>query len=178
MESTESHESQSRTEKKNVVPTEYTITSKPSKVVQHHQTTIDHDGTTYSLDLVTMKRSFLLVINNVGLGELSMREVENDQMSQEEIIGCFMETNSSLRGLSLAIGEHSTCLIDSENSLASATLATRLSKKFNLNRPVYVANNLQISHGTIDSAGALSNIYVKIFQFVRANYKPEADVTQ
>lgn len=86
-------------------------------------------------------------------------------MSQNEIIKSFMESNSSLKGISLAIGEHSTCLID---SLASATQASRLSNK--LHKPVYMANNMQLSHDTIESSGVKAKLYMKIFQCVRTKY--------
>ena len=105
----------------------------------------------------------MLVINNVectkGFMMCHLKQM-GAAMSGEALIQSFMNENSSLKGLSLAIGGHSTCLIASENSLASLSLASRLSKSLNNNGPVYVANNLE----AIDK---LEEIYNKIFQFVR-----------
>lgn len=156
----------------------FKIQSKPSAVIKSHQRTITIDGKAYELILVTMKRSFLLVVkdaacisSSLGLPPplLNVDGAEAD-MSGEALIRSFMNVNSPLQGLSLAIGEHSTCLIPSDNSLASTSLATRLSRKLNLNRPVYVASDVKPSTNSLDMTDFMSKLYLKIFQFVNANY--------
>ena len=146
--------------------------SNPSKCINQFQTVINIDEASCHLVLVTMKRSFLLAINCKGFGSLSHPNTDR-VFPREQLICGFMESNPALRGLCLAIGDHSTCLIPSDNSLASATLATRLSKKFNKNRPVYVANNLQLPYDSLDSSTMMSKLYMKVFQFVGANYHCE-----
>lgn len=165
----------------NKVP--YEILRSPSGVIKTYERVVSIDDTQYQLVLITMSRSFLLSINDLTTGEdlypsLPKRSIpanEGDcnkiQLAQHELIRYFMEAHPNMNGLSLAIGEHSTCLIDSANSLASSTLATRLSKKFNLNRPVYVANNIQVPRNLIDISEFMSKFYMKVFQFVNTHYK-------
>lgn len=135
----------------------FTVVAEPSQAIKHYEQVVVICGVEVCFTLVTMKRSFLLVIDNPATAP------------QNAMMG-FMKSNSTLKGLSLAIGEHSTCIIDSQSSIASATLASRLSKKFNQNRPVYVANNFQPAHDMIDSEGFISKLYLKTFQFVESNY--------
>lgn len=152
------------------------ITSNPSKVIKYFEKTIVVDDAPIKLDLVTMKRSFLLVISNGSRNSLPINILEPQknapqrELTREELIRGFMDSNSSLKGLSLAISGCSTCIKESDNSLSSATLASRLSKKLNADRPVYVANNIQLPHDSIDSGGLTAKLYLKIFQFVQSNY--------
>jgi hypothetical protein len=147
----------------------FEVLSKPSNTIRTFYRTVNVAGSSYEMTLVTMKRSFLLVLDNVE-GNFLMRNQNEDVMSREMLIQSFMSDNSSLKGLSLAIGGHNTCLIASENSVASLSLASRLSKSLNNNGPVYVANNLQMPDETLDRVDGISNLYDKIFQFVRQNY--------
>lgn len=77
----------------------------------------------------------------------------------------FSQSKSCLDSLSMAIGDLSTSISYKGNPLVSSSLAIRLSKSCNQNRPVYVANNLQCS----DEQTA--DLYGIIFQFVRNNHK-------
>ena len=144
------------------------ISSRPSEVVRQVEKFIDFNGplekVIIKLTLVTMRRSFLLAINRVN----SVKE-SGDTMSNEDMINCFRDSNTSLNGLSLAIGDQSTCLVPSDNSVASATLATRLSKKLNSNRPVYVASSINLADEMSES-NLMPKLYLKIFQFLQANY--------
>lgn len=155
----------------------YELISSPSKTINHYSQILSISDATIELNLVTMKRSFLLVINNVSLeGRGDQREASvDDAMSIDQMIRGFMNSNDSLKGMSLAIGQCSTCIVNSESSLDSVTLAQRLSKSLNLNRPVYVANNFQYPRDTVDSTEFMTKLYMKIFQFVKNNYKPTAD---
>lgn len=171
---------------------EYQITSKPSKGINTYHKLIDVDQSTYLLTLLTMSRSFLLSISNVrvgsnllpGLPRQLMDDIEDEKNSDDikmphsTLIRCFAESDSRLKGLSLAIGERSTCLIESENSLASCTLASRLSKKFNLNRPVYVVNNIEIPRDQIDVSDFMCKFNMKMFQFVGAKFKVDVTVSK
>lgn len=147
--------------------------SKPSSVMKHFWEVLEVNGTAISLTLVTMRNSFLLCINNYKPGELTGQQ-ELSQLRigvvRDGLLRGFMGTNENLRGLSLAIGELNTCIVSSENSLHSATLASKLSKKLNSNRPVYVAYNVQLPHDTDDGIGSSAKLYLKIFQFVKAHY--------
>lgn len=152
------------------------VEANPSNVIKHHQRVLNISGSQINLTLITMKRSFLLVVSNESNSgptafEEPTRGDNSDSISKEDMIRGFMGSNSTLKGLSLAIGGLNTCIVNSENSLASATLASRLSKKCNNNRPVYVANNFQFPHDTVDPDEFSAKLYLKIFQFVRANYK-------
>lgn len=130
----------------------FEVLAKPSDVIKTFNKTISVAGSYYELTLITMKRSFLLVMEDAQEG----RNIA--AMSSETLIQSFMRENSSLKGLSLAVGGNATCLIASEHSLASLSLASRLSKTLNNNGPVYVANNIQQSE--------LSSLYEKVFSFV------------
>lgn len=145
--------------KTDVIPIE--ILSKPSTVIKCFNKTITDNETSYELTLITMKRSFLLVINNIEMGFLQALRTRQDNitMSESELIESFMNKNTLLRGLSLAISGYSTCLIDSANSVASLSLASRLSKTLNDNGPVYVANNME-------APDRLDVIYRQVFQFI------------
>lgn len=147
--------------------------SKPSQIIKHFWELFEINGTAVSLTLVTMRKSFLLCVNNYKPGELTGQQ-EASQLRigviRDEILRGFMGTNENLRGLSIAIGELNTCIVSSENSLHSATLASKLSKKLNYNRPVYVAYNVQLPHDTDDGIGSGAKLYLKIFQFVKAHY--------
>lgn len=125
------------------------------------------DGILINLTLVIMKRSFLLALSN----EHNRLAVQGDP-TRESLVEGFMSSNSSLKGLSLAIGDCSSCLIPSNSDLNSSTLAMRLSKKFNSNGPVYVANNFDFARDTIDTSEFLSRLYMKVFQFISKNYHP------
>lgn len=160
------------------------VISNPSKVIGHHRQLINIEDVSLELNLVTMKRSFLLSINNVDLdgfrdfGEQQIPlnsggEEQVNVITRDDMIRGFMDSNSTMKGLSLAIGQHNTCLMNSDNSIASATLASRLSKKLNQNRPVYVANNFQFSNDTLELDSFMAKLYMKVFQFVRNNYKCE-----
>jgi len=143
-----------------------------SKVIKYVTREVEIEGVRVYLGLVTMKSSFLVVVNSKSFND-SLDQMDDDhdkELSREAVIRGFSNSNDSLRGLSLAIGEHSTCLINSESSVASSTLATRLSKKLNQNRPVYVANNFHLPHDTLDPDGFVTKLYMRIFQFVRSNY--------
>lgn len=142
-----------------------TITSNPSNVIRHHNKVINIDGVSLSLTMVTMKRSFLLTIQNAGNSD------RTEEISKDSIIRGFMVSNRNLNGLSLAIGEQSTCIINSDNSLDSATLASRLSKKLNLDRPVYVANSSNVPYDTIEGNTFKSKLYLKVFQFARDTFR-------
>lgn len=167
----------------------YEILSRPSKCIKVHHKTIMIDSTTYQLVLIRMSRTFLLAINNLNTCTDSIPGIPQRVMaatvgscddntvglSEDQLIRCFMESNSNLRGLSLAIGDICTCLIESDNSLASSSLATRLSKRLNLSRPVYVANNLQVSQDIIELSQYMSKFYMKVFQFVSSHYNANID---
>lgn len=140
------------------------ITSNPSEIIKHYNRVITIDGVSLGLILVTMRKSFLLSIHNVGILD------QNDEISKDSMIRGFMNSNQNLTGLSLAIGDQSTCIMNSDNSLDSATLASRLSKKLNIDRPVYVANNLNLPYDSIDDSTFKSKLYLKVFQFVRDTY--------
>lgn len=140
------------------------ILSNPSNVIKYHRRVVTIDGITLSLILVSMKRSFLLTIQNASSFD------NQDEISKDGMIMGFMNSNQTIKGLSLAIGDQSTCIINSDNSLDSATLASRLSKKLNLDRPVYVANNYNPPYDTIDDSAFKSKLYLKTFQFVRDTY--------
>lgn len=153
----------------------YEVLARPSAVIKHHRKTISHHNQGYDLLLVTMKRSLLLVVKKVegsvlGLPPLVDGDEKEADLTDLELVQSFMNANPPLRGLSLAIGEHSTCLIPGENSLASSSLATRISRKLNLNRPIYVVSEIQIAADDLDAADLMPNLYLKIFQFVKANY--------
>lgn len=147
----------------------YEVIAQPSEVIHHHEKFIEIEGVRVMLTLVTMKRSFLLVIGNSGVDILPQHS-QDPQLERERMIRGFMRSNSTLSGLSLALGEHNTCMIESNSSLASATLASRLSKKLNKNRPVYVANNFQCASNVIDTETLTTKLYLKIFQFVQSKY--------
>lgn len=160
----------------------FEIVSKPSTIIKTFRKIITVDGQSYELILVTMKRSFLLVVKNSNNDLLpnfpSLNKTDDGEvtMTGEMLVQSFMNEDSPLKGLSLAIGEHSTCLVASENPLASTSLASRLSKKFNLNRPVYVANDIQVPHDNCDLTDLMSKLYLKIFQFVGTNYHADHTV--
>lgn len=149
----------------------------------YHRQVISIDGASIELNLVTMKRSFLIAINNVDLVQSQGFDVQipftgnednkSSDVTRDDMIRGFMDSNMSMQGLSLAIGKHNTCLINSDNSLASATLASRLSRKLNLDRPVYVANNFQFPDNTVESDTFQAKLYMKVFQFVNNYYKCE-----
>lgn len=101
------------------------------------------------LTLIIMHRTFLLVL-------------KRDQGNHTPIFG----QSLALEGLSMALGDFSSSIFNSGDSLSSSSLATRLSKSCNKNKPVYVANNCGIPGESI------TDLYMKAFQFVRANYKP------
>lgn len=149
------------------------VTSKPSKVITNHDTFVEVNGVSIHSSLVLMKRSFLLVLNNACLSQRASIKtaIDGDKITKEEVIRGFMNTNTTLRGLSLGIGEHSSCLIESDESIISSTLATRLSKKINRNRPVYVANNIKLPQEELDPSGFMAKLYLRVFQFVNAHYK-------
>lgn len=156
--------------------TPYEVQSKPSAIIKSCQKTITISDKAYDLTLVTMKRSFLLVVKSAESIRPCIPQFVNvngsdADMSDEELVQGFMDVNPPLKGLCLAIGDHSTCLIPSENSLASSSLAIRLSKKLNLNRPVYVVSDIQAPTDTFDAPDVMSRLYLKIFQFVGANYR-------
>lgn len=144
----------------------YKLVSQPSEVIKSVAKTIEIDKVHLKLTLVAMKRSFLLVISNVGDDTVY-------QINPDDMVRGFSASNLPLQGLSLAIGKHSTTIIDSDNSLASASLATKLSEKLNLNRPVYVANNFQLPYNFVEPDSFMSKLYLKLFQFVKANYNAE-----
>ena len=154
----------------------FQIVSKPSTIIKTFRKIITIDGQSYELILVTMQRSFMLVVKNCNSNllpnfpALNQKDDGEVAMSEEMLVQSFMNENLPLKGLSLAIGGHSTCLVASENPLASTSLASRLSKKFNLNRPVYVANDTQTPDDLCELNDLTSKLYLKIFQFVEANY--------
>lgn len=150
-------------------PASYKILSEPSCVIKVHNTTVTLEDIPITMTLVTMKRSFLLALDN-----RSDSFTFNTSSSPEALIEGFMGTNSSLKGLSMAIGDCSSCLIPSNSDLSSSTLALRLSKKFNSGGPVYVANNFEFGRDTIDTSEFLSRLYMKVFQFVGNNYRLQA----
>lgn len=119
----------------------------PSKAIRHFETTLELDGLHIRVDLITMRRSFLLAVNNADTPR------------------GFRDCNTSLNGLSLSIGGLSTCLINANTSESSTTLALRLSKKFNNNNPVYVSNNVMPGRD-IDMESFTSKLYMKVFQIV------------
>lgn len=147
--------------------------SKPSKTISVHEATISIEDVPINLTLVAMKHSLLLVIHDsdsqpvMNLGDLGPAD---RHVSREVMIQGFMNSNSSLRGLALGIGEHGTCIISSDNALNSATLASRISKKLNANRPVYVANNLTQPQQVLDSDIVIAKFYMRVFQFIRSHY--------
>ena len=153
------------------------VVSKPSDVIKAFERTISLAGSFYDLTLITMKRSFLLVIDSVDERKITRpdRKQHAKNMSSERILESFLVGNPALRGLSLAIGGHSTCLIASEHSLASSSLAVRLSKSLNNNGPVYVANNMQPPNDTPDQFENVTGLHEKIFQFVRNNCSKPSD---
>lgn len=162
------------TDNHDTVPFE--IISKPSATIKTFQDCIVVDENAFELILVTMKRSFLLVIKKRSDNTLtqfthpSQGDKVEETMSEDMLVQSFMNQNLPLKGLSLAIGEHSTCLKPSDNSLASTSLASRLSKKLNNGQPVYVASDIQVSsQDTCDLSDFMSKFYLKIFQFVRVN---------
>lgn len=147
--------------------------SNPSEVIKHFWEFIEINGTAISMTLITMKRSFLLTVNNFKPSELTgqyQTEKHSVGVLKDSIKRGFMGTNNNLKGLSLAIGELNTCIIGCENSLDSAMLASKLSKKLNDNKPVYVAYNVQLPLDTEDGIGSTAKLYMKVFQFVSANY--------
>lgn len=144
----------------------YELISEPSKVIRTVDTVLDIDRVRLRLVLVTMRRSFLLVISQPDANKVH-------QVDPFDMIRGFTASDMPLQGLSLALGKHNTTIVESENSLASATLATRLSEKFNLNRPVYVSNNFQLPYDFVNPDMFMSKLYLKIFQFVKTNYNPE-----
>lgn len=147
--------------------------SRPSKTIRLYETTICIEDVPINLTLVTMKHSILIVIHDSGskpilnLGDMS---AENKHIAREIMIQGFMSSNTSLKGLALGIGEHGTYIISSDSALNSATLASRISKKLNANRPVYVANNITQPQQVLDSDTVIAKFYMKVFQFVRSNY--------
>lgn len=134
-------------------------------IIKYFETVIQVGTVDVQLTLITMSRSFLL---HLGEPEISART--GDTLTKEDIARKFMDAN--LKGLCMAIGQHSTCLIESDNSLASATMASRLSKKFNQDRPVYVANNVIVPQHELDSSDFIAKLYLKVFQFVGAHFTP------
>lgn len=144
----------------------YEIISKPSEVIKSIEKEVDIDRVRLTVTLITMKRSLLLVINSAD--ECRIQLVDPD-----DLVRGFSASNSPLLGLSLALGKHNTTILESSNSLDSASLATKLSEKLNLNRPVYVANNFQIPYDFVNPDNFMSKLYLKLFQFVNANYSPE-----
>jgi hypothetical protein len=167
----DSNECSSSASENHAIP--YDVISKPSNVIKTFNKTIRVAESFYEMTLITMKRSFLLAIENVEpggpLGRLN--PPTDTTLSSDMLIQSFMSGNNSLKGLSLAIGGHSTCLIASEHSLASLSLASRLSRSLNNNGPVYVANNTQAPSDTLDQQDNVTSLYERIFQFVRQNYK-------
>lgn len=139
-------------------------TIEPSKYVKYFKQTLVLDESQIELRLVTMRRSFLLVIS--GLDDGDNLDDEASEVSRDAMIKGFMESNNRMKGMSLAIGQSSTCILNSNNSLNSTSLAERLSKCLNQNRPVYVANNF----GMIKSGEFIDKLYMKIFQFVKNHY--------
>lgn len=105
--------------------------------------TLDRVGLT--LTLVMMSRSFLLVLRREDDSVVPF----NDKLA--------------LEGLSMALGDYSTSIYNSGDALGCSSLASRLSKSCNKNRPVYVSNMCGLSDELV------SELYPKIFQFVRAN---------
>lgn len=147
--------------------------SYPSKVIKYFWEIFEINGTAVSLTLITMKKSFLLCINNHKPGELVGQQESSNMKNSfltEQLMRGFMGNNQNLKGLSLAVGDVNTCIVGSENSLESAMLASKLSKKLNFNRPVYVAYNVQLPLDTDDGIGSNARLYLKVFQFVKANY--------
>lgn len=133
----------------------YETISRPSKRIGHFEDIIKNDQVSLRLTLITMKRSFLLAINPcVHFG------AEDARISKEQF------AKSYLDGLSLALGDLYTCIIDrgDESSVASCTLASRLSRSVNGNKPVYVSVNHSIPSENIE------NVYQKIFRFVKLHY--------
>lgn len=157
--------------------------SKPSRTLCMHETTLSLEDIPVGVTLITMERSLLLVIHDcdsspnfkfAGINE----HAANEHTIRDMMIQGFMESNKALRGLALGIGDHSTCIISSDNALSSATLASRISKKLNQNRPVYVANNLQQSQHILDSDMVMAKFYMRVFQFVRSKYCSNEQKTQ
>jgi len=156
-----------------------TIT-KPSRSIRTYSETISFDASSYHMILVVMDKTFLISINSVTkrsflfpnlLEQVSPHTENNEGLKKIEDEDMSSLTDSNLKGLSMAVGEYSTCLIDSDNSLASTSLATRLSRKLNNNRPVYVANNLNMPSDLVDMSDFMSKFYMKVFQFISANYR-------
>lgn len=116
-------------------------------MIQATEKVITYDDIRIHLTLLSMHRTFLLVL-------------ERDGYSTN------FDQTSPLEGLSMAIGEYSSPIYNSGDPLASSSLAARLSKSCNKSKPVYVANNSGASEEIT------SNLYMNIFQFVKANYKP------
>lgn len=141
--------------------------AEPSEVIKHFEKVISLDQMKVRLHLVTMRRTFLLQIGNDDDSKLE---------DADPIRSGFSGSNHALDGLSLAIGDQATHITSSGNLLESASLASRLSKSVNRNRPVYIANNFIYPTRYTNEHGQLaSQLYMKIFQFVRSNYKPEAN---
>lgn len=163
------------------------IIAKPSKGIGVHETTLSLENVPVGLTLVTMKRSLLLVIHDTDSNSaFRFLDIDatgmNEHMAREMMIQGFTNSNRALKGLALSIGDHSTCIISSENSLNSATLASRISKKLNYNRPVYVASNLEQPQHVLDSGMVMAKFYMRVFEFVKSNYRstdqePQQDKT-
>lgn len=140
----------------------YEVVAKPSKVLNYYSETTRVGNAQVHLMMTTMSRTFLLVITDA--------KPQMNNLSSEA--SYFTDNNCSLDGLSVAIGEHSTPIIGLDETLGSGTLASRLSKKFNQNRPVYVANNLRVPPDTLDNMEFMTRLFLSVSRFVAANYKP------
>lgn len=147
------------------------VTSNPSNVIKHFEELITVGQTRARLNLITMKRTFLLDISH---NSIFSDAISNDKPKASHLIDGLNTNNTALNGLSLALGDYNTIISFRGDTHASSNLATRLSKSLNKNRPVYVSNNLEYSLDPVMEQGNLTSLlYMKIFQFVKANYIPE-----
>lgn len=142
------------------------VTAEPSKVIKHFTTFITLSKVAIQLNLITMRGTILLVVNDMSLS--SACDSPNSNMTKHDLVQALTNPSMVLDGLTLAIGDHSTCLTTRGDSHASAALASRLSKAVNKNRPVYVASNLRTGTDLDDIS---SQLHMKIFQFVRSSYE-------
>lgn len=149
------------------------LQAQPSAIVKHHEKIISIEDIFVRLNIVTMQRTFLLTIGNANFCDTSPTD---EKVTREDLLKGFVKSNTTLDNLSLAIGNLNTCLIDVDNPLASASLASRLSKAVNKSRPVYVANNLELPRDLLDSSVWLSKLYMIVFAFVREHYSTNAVV--